>query len=274
MSCELSWIVKDIASEHPERFFVAEIVREKIFMQYRNEVPYACQVNVVSYKTRPNAKDFIQVEIIVEKITQKIILIGKASTTWWDETARQVPFLLLEVFGDITRGRKGAGGIRYRGLGQKSSLPGSWFQSHWNEDKSPNQKGWRRRILRSNWNEDKSPNQKGWRRRILRVGEWGNIASRVRDCGKLLVLSFATVDRVAVVRERVKNSACLREVEVLGGTIHRVPLLNRQAEALKSSHKLTINCVALITIGSYVTQGSPDLLQPRRVSGVRHNASR
>ncbi|KAL7104645.1 hypothetical protein ACP275_08G258800 [Erythranthe tilingii] len=68
---------KDITSEHPERFFVAEIVREKIFMQYRNEVPYACQVNVVSYKTRPNAKDFIQVEIVVEKNSQKIILIGK-----------------------------------------------------------------------------------------------------------------------------------------------------------------------------------------------------
>ncbi|KAJ8549504.1 hypothetical protein K7X08_033211 [Anisodus acutangulus] len=68
---------KDIASEHPERFFVAEIVREKIFLQYRNEVPYACQVNVVSYKTRPNAKNFIQVEVIVEKNTQKIILIGK-----------------------------------------------------------------------------------------------------------------------------------------------------------------------------------------------------
>ncbi|GAB4847459.1 hypothetical protein Ancab_026516 [Ancistrocladus abbreviatus] len=68
---------KDIASEHPERFFVAEIVREKIFMQYRNEVPYACQVNVVSYKSRLGAKDFIQVEIVVEKNTQKIILIGK-----------------------------------------------------------------------------------------------------------------------------------------------------------------------------------------------------
>ncbi|XP_010550420.1 PREDICTED: uncharacterized protein LOC104821298 [Tarenaya hassleriana] len=68
---------KDIVSEHPERFFVAEIVREKIFMQYRNEVPYACQVNVVSYKTRPNAKDFIQVEVVVEKNSQKIILIGK-----------------------------------------------------------------------------------------------------------------------------------------------------------------------------------------------------
>lgn len=36
--------LQDIVSEHPERFFVAEIVREKIFMQYRDEVPYACQV--------------------------------------------------------------------------------------------------------------------------------------------------------------------------------------------------------------------------------------
>ncbi|KAK8511521.1 hypothetical protein V6N12_038123 [Hibiscus sabdariffa] len=70
---------KDIVSEHPERFFVAEIIREKIFMQYRNEVPYACQVNVVSYKTRPSVKDFIQVEV-VEKDSQKIILIGKMST--------------------------------------------------------------------------------------------------------------------------------------------------------------------------------------------------
>ncbi|XP_020596562.1 uncharacterized protein LOC110036454 isoform X1 [Phalaenopsis equestris] len=68
---------KDIVSEHPERFFIAEIVREKIFMQYRNEVPYACQVNVVNYICRPTAKDFIQVEIVVEKNSQKIILIGK-----------------------------------------------------------------------------------------------------------------------------------------------------------------------------------------------------
>ncbi|XP_043713960.1 GTPase ERA-like, chloroplastic [Telopea speciosissima] len=68
---------KDIASEHPERFFLAEIVREKIFMQYHKEVPYACQVNVVNYKTRPTSKDFIQVEIVVEKNSQKIILIGK-----------------------------------------------------------------------------------------------------------------------------------------------------------------------------------------------------
>lgn len=35
---------QDIASEHPERFFVGEIVREKIFVQYRQEIPYSCQV--------------------------------------------------------------------------------------------------------------------------------------------------------------------------------------------------------------------------------------
>ena len=42
-------------------------------------------MNVVSYKTRPAAKDFIQVEIVVEKNSQKIILIGKVSIeyTYW-----------------------------------------------------------------------------------------------------------------------------------------------------------------------------------------------
>lgn len=68
---------KDIISEHPERFFVAEIVREKVFMQYRQEIPYACQVNVVSYIARPTSKYFIEIEIVVEKEAQKIILIGK-----------------------------------------------------------------------------------------------------------------------------------------------------------------------------------------------------
>jgi GTP-binding protein Era len=37
--------VQDIVSEHPERFFVAEILREKIFLQYKQEVPYSCQVS-------------------------------------------------------------------------------------------------------------------------------------------------------------------------------------------------------------------------------------
>lgn len=68
---------KDQLSEHPERFFVAEIIRKKIFEQFREEIPYAAQVNIVDYKERPEGKDFIDAEIIVERPTQKAILIGK-----------------------------------------------------------------------------------------------------------------------------------------------------------------------------------------------------
>jgi GTPase Era involved in 16S rRNA processing len=38
-------------SEHPERFFVGEIVREKIFVQYRQEIPYSCQVHILVFLT-------------------------------------------------------------------------------------------------------------------------------------------------------------------------------------------------------------------------------
>ncbi|MDQ7040016.1 MAG: GTPase Era [Rhodothermus sp.] len=68
---------KDQLSEHPERFFVAEIIREKIFEQFREEIPYAAQVNIVDYKERPEGKDFIDAEIVVERPSQKAILIGK-----------------------------------------------------------------------------------------------------------------------------------------------------------------------------------------------------
>lgn len=68
---------KDQISEHPERFFVAEIIREKIFEQFRAEIPYSTQVNIVVYEEREGRKDFIDAEIIVERDSQKGILIGK-----------------------------------------------------------------------------------------------------------------------------------------------------------------------------------------------------
>ncbi len=68
---------KDQLSEHPERFFVAEIIREKVFEQYRAEIPYSTQVNVVTYEERDGRKDFIDAEVVVERNTQKGILIGK-----------------------------------------------------------------------------------------------------------------------------------------------------------------------------------------------------
>ncbi|MDX1487581.1 MAG: GTPase Era [Acidiferrobacterales bacterium] len=67
----------DMMSEHPERFFVSEIIREKIFELYRQEIPYSTQVNIVEYEERENERDYIHAEIVVERTTQKGILIGK-----------------------------------------------------------------------------------------------------------------------------------------------------------------------------------------------------
>ena len=67
----------DMISEHPERFFVAEIIREKIFELFREEIPYATQVNVVTFEERTEGKDFIDAEIVIESESQKPILIGK-----------------------------------------------------------------------------------------------------------------------------------------------------------------------------------------------------
>jgi GTP-binding protein Era len=50
-----------MVSEQPERFFVSEIIREQIFVQYGQEIPYSCQVQVSDFKERRGAKDFIQV---------------------------------------------------------------------------------------------------------------------------------------------------------------------------------------------------------------------
>jgi GTP-binding protein Era len=71
---------KEMLSEHPERFFVAEIIREKIFELYRDEIPYSVQVNIVLYEERPDGKDRIAAEIVVERDTQKGIIIGKGGS--------------------------------------------------------------------------------------------------------------------------------------------------------------------------------------------------
>lgn len=66
----------DILSEHPERFFVSEIIRERIFHEYGEEIPYSCAVQIAEFSERPGRKDFVRAEIIVERDSQKGILIG------------------------------------------------------------------------------------------------------------------------------------------------------------------------------------------------------
>lgn len=75
-----SFYPKEMISEQPERFFVAEIVREKVFEQYRQEIPYSVQVNVVRFDEREGERDFISAEIVVSRDAQKGILIGKGGS--------------------------------------------------------------------------------------------------------------------------------------------------------------------------------------------------
>lgn len=67
---------KESLSSLSMRFFVSEIIREKIFFLYRDEIPYSCHVEVDSYKEDP-ALHRISAIIYVERESQKGILIGR-----------------------------------------------------------------------------------------------------------------------------------------------------------------------------------------------------
>ena len=71
----------DQLTDSSERFFVTELIREKILELYRDEVPYSCEVLIAEYKERDTSKDFISAEIVVEKDSQKVIIIGKGGAT-------------------------------------------------------------------------------------------------------------------------------------------------------------------------------------------------
>ena len=69
---------KDAISEHPERFFIAEIIREKIFLQYKQEVPYSTQVWIETHKERDGVKkDLILAKVFVERQSQIGIIVGQ-----------------------------------------------------------------------------------------------------------------------------------------------------------------------------------------------------
>jgi len=64
-------------TDQPEKFFVAEIIREKIFELCGAEVPYATAVIIDQFKEQAGRKDVISATIWVEKESQKPILIGQ-----------------------------------------------------------------------------------------------------------------------------------------------------------------------------------------------------
>ena len=71
-----AYFPKDQLTDKPEKFFVEEVLREKIFMNYKQEVPYSTEVVVTDFL---EDKKIIRIraEIYVERNSQKGIIIGK-----------------------------------------------------------------------------------------------------------------------------------------------------------------------------------------------------
>jgi GTP-binding protein Era len=66
----------DILTDMPEKFIVAEMIREKVFRLTRDEVPYSTAVVVESFIERENGVIAISAAIMLERDTQKGIIIG------------------------------------------------------------------------------------------------------------------------------------------------------------------------------------------------------
>lgn len=65
----------DSLSDRSDRFFAAEMIREKIFLNYKKEIPYSSQVEIESFKEEADMNR-IRAVIFVERDSQKGILIG------------------------------------------------------------------------------------------------------------------------------------------------------------------------------------------------------
>lgn len=66
---------KDELTDRPMRFFVSEIIREKILLLYKKEIPYSVQIEILSYKAD---EDIVRIDamIYVERESQKGIILG------------------------------------------------------------------------------------------------------------------------------------------------------------------------------------------------------
>lgn len=70
------WYDKDAFTDKNLRFFAEEIIREKILLNYKEEIPYCCQAQVETFKEGADRYD-ISAVIYVMRDSQKGIIIGK-----------------------------------------------------------------------------------------------------------------------------------------------------------------------------------------------------
>lgn len=71
-----AYFEEDTLTDKTERFFASEIIREKIFLHYDQEIPYSTEVQITAFKEDEKIIR-IQAEILVERDSQKGIIIGK-----------------------------------------------------------------------------------------------------------------------------------------------------------------------------------------------------
>lgn len=88
---------KDALTDKSERFFVSEIIREKIFSNYQKEIPYSVEVGVELFKEDDTMIN-IKAVIICSRETQKGILIGKGGLAL-KKVGSQARFDIEKFFG-------------------------------------------------------------------------------------------------------------------------------------------------------------------------------
>jgi len=71
---------EDIMSDQIERDFIAEFIREQVFKNTREEIPYSSAVVIDEMQERENGGAFIRATIVVEKESQKGIVVGKGGS--------------------------------------------------------------------------------------------------------------------------------------------------------------------------------------------------
>ncbi|MBP7459726.1 MAG: KH domain-containing protein, partial [Candidatus Delongbacteria bacterium] len=71
---------EDQLSSQPQRMFVEEFIREAIFNNLSEEIPYSSYVQLNSFSEADTGKVEIQADIFIEKESQKRIIIGKSGT--------------------------------------------------------------------------------------------------------------------------------------------------------------------------------------------------
>lgn len=95
---------KDSLTDKPERFFVNEVIREKILMHYKKEIPYSVEVQTEAFEELEHIIN-INTLIMVERQTQKGIIIGhqgKALTRIGTEARKDLEkFFQKKIFLDL-----------------------------------------------------------------------------------------------------------------------------------------------------------------------------